>query len=135
MERLDVKRNLPFSIIIGDLNNLKKVNDKYGHDKGDEVIKNIAKKLKENCREDDILARWGGDEFGLLLPQTDNKTAQKVMQRIHINIANYSYKEIDINLALGLATKTNLFENIDEIFKDADDNMYDNKSVIKGNVS
>ena len=135
MERLDVKRNLPFSIIIGDLNNLKKVNDKYGHDKGDEVIKNIAKKLKENCREDDILARWGGDEFGLLLPQTDNKTAQKVMQRIHINIANYSYKEIDINLALGLATKTNLFENIDEIFKEADDNMYDNKSVIKGNVS
>ena len=135
MERLDVKRNLPFSIIIGDLNNLKKVNDKYGHDKGDEVIKNIANKLKENCREDDILARWGGDEFGLLLPQTDNKTAQKVMQRIHMNIANYSYKEIDINLALGLATKTNLFENIDEIFKDADDNMYDNKSVIKGNVS
>ncbi|GEM_PF-1810889 len=134
MERLDVKRNLPFSIIIGDLNNLKKVNDKYGHDKGDKVIKNIAKKLKENCREDDILARWGGDEFGLLLPQTDTKTAQKVMQRIHINIANYSYKEIDINLALGLATKTNPFEDIDEIFKEADDNMYDNKSVIKGNV-
>ncbi|MGM0438066.1 MAG: PAS domain S-box protein [Bacillota bacterium] len=134
MERLDVKRNLPFSIIIGDLNNLKKVNDKYGHDKGDEVIKNIANKLKENCREDDILARWGGDEFGLLLPQTDNKTAHKVMQRIHTHITNYSYKEIDINLALGLATKTTPFEDIDEIFKKADDNMYENKSVIKGNV-
>ena len=134
MERLDVKRNLPFSIIIGDLNNLKKVNDKYGHDEGDEVIKSVANILRENCREDDILARWGGDEFGLLLPQTDNKTAQKVMQRIHTTLTNYSYKKVDINLALGLSTKTNPFEDIDEIFKKADDNMYENKAIIKGNA-
>ena len=135
MERLDVKRNLPFSIIIGDLNNLKKVNDRYGHDQGDELIKNIADILRENCREDDILARWGGDEFGLLLPQTEAPTAKKVMQRIHSKLTNYSHKQIDVNLALGLATKTKQFEDIDEIFKKADDNMYENKRIIKGNTS
>ncbi len=132
MERLDIKRNLPFSIIIGDLNNLKKVNDKYGHDKGDQVIKHTAKVLQSSCRGDDILARWGGDEFGLLLPQTDASTVREVMDRIKAKMADYSYEVINVDLALGAATKSDSSQDIDEIFKQADDNMYENKAVIKG---
>ncbi|MGM0411137.1 MAG: PAS domain S-box protein [Bacillota bacterium] len=135
MSRLDVSRNLPFSIIVGDLNNLKKVNDKYGHDCGDEVIKHAAEILQNSCREEDILARWGGDEFGLLLPSTDKSTAQKIASRIQREMTNYSYKDINVDLALGVATKTKNSEDINEIFKEADDNMYENKAVIKGHVS
>lgn len=132
LERLDIKRNLPFSVIIGDLNNLKKVNDKYGHDRGDKVIMKTAKILQSSCRGDDILARWGGDEFGLLLPRTDKTTADEVVARLKNKMEDFFYKDVDIGLALGSATKIDSSQKMDEVFKVADDNMYEDKAIMKG---
>ncbi|MHB9154567.1 MAG: sensor domain-containing diguanylate cyclase, partial [Endomicrobiales bacterium] len=82
LRRLDTKRELPISLIMGDVNNLKLVNDAFGHREGDKLLMKIASILKASCRNEDIVARWGGDEFIILLPKTDGKTAQVIAQRI-----------------------------------------------------
>src|SRR5665648_551289 len=80
-KRLDTTRQLPFSIIMGDINGLKLINDGFGHQKGDEVLVEVAKILKSCCREEDIISRLGGDEFGILLPRTDSQTAQSICNK------------------------------------------------------
>ncbi len=73
IKRLDTTRNLPISIIMGDVNNLKVINDRFGHEKGDELLVKAAEAIHNVCRTDDIAARWGGDEFVILLPKTKNQ--------------------------------------------------------------
>ena len=131
MERLDTARNLPFSIIIGDVNNLKKINDEFGHDVGDKMIVEIADRLQQCCRDEDILARWGGDEFGLLLPQTDSNATAKVVKRIKEKLKELKYKTVDLSLALGYATKIDITEDMNNVFKRADDHMFENKAEMK----
>ena len=69
LKRLDTPRQLPLSFIIGDLNSLKLVNDSYGHRFGDAMIIRAAKIIKKYCRDEDVIARWGGDEFVILLAE------------------------------------------------------------------
>ncbi|MDZ7672854.1 MAG: PAS domain S-box protein [Halanaerobiales bacterium] len=78
MERLDTKRQLPISIIMVDINGLKIINDSYGHETGDKMLIETGKSLKQELREEDILARHGGDEFTILLPHTSYKEAEKL---------------------------------------------------------
>src|SRR5665647_1482673 len=73
--RLDTQRNLPLTLIMGDINGLKAVNDSLGHIVGDELIKKVAELIKKGCRADEIIARIGGDEFVVLLPKTDGLEA------------------------------------------------------------
>ncbi|MFW6030313.1 MAG: sensor domain-containing diguanylate cyclase, partial [Halanaerobiales bacterium] len=77
INRLDTKREIPLSIIVADVNGLKLVNDTYGHSIGDKLIIETAKLLKSNLRSEDILARFGGDEFAIILSQTSEKEAEK----------------------------------------------------------
>ncbi|RQD70240.1 MAG: PAS domain S-box protein, partial [Halanaerobium sp. MSAO_Bac5] len=70
MERVDSKRNLPISLIMADINNFKLINDTYGHSKGDDLLKDTAKLLNDVFRQEDVIARSGGDEFVILLPET-----------------------------------------------------------------
>lgn len=127
IKRLDTKRQLPISIIIADINGLKIINDSLGHEKGDELLIKSAKILKQVIREEDILARQGGDEFAILLPQTTQKEAEKIINRIN-NKSNKTKKdELTVSIALGTASKTKLSQDINNILKKADDNMYQNK--------
>ena len=112
LKNYDCKKYLPLSIIIGDLNDFKYFNDKYGHIKGDELLKKVGENLKMSCRERDIVARIGGDEFGFILPNTKFESAKKIRTRIFNNLNKTI--EYDINIALGLATKNNIVENIRE---------------------
>jgi diguanylate cyclase (GGDEF)-like protein len=81
--RLDTKRQLPLSIIMADINGLKIINDSLGHKKGDELLIKTANILKKVIRDEDILARWGGDEFAILLPNTNQQEAKRVIERIY----------------------------------------------------
>lgn len=82
IKRLDTERNLPISIIMGDCNGLKLTNDAFGHSVGDRLLKKVAEAIKSACRADDIVARWGGDEFIILLPKTKKEEAKTIVERI-----------------------------------------------------
>jgi len=128
IQRLDVKRQLPISLIMADLNGLKIINDSYGHQKGDEILIKTSEILKKACREEDIVSRWGGDEFVILLPQTDLKEAQKIQSRIE-SLARKSQSKIPISIAVGINVKKNVEEDIYEILNKAEDKMYQDKLV------
>jgi len=127
MRRLDAPRQLPLSIIMGDINGLKLVNDAFGHKQGDELLKHIAKILKESCRQEDIIARWGGDEFLILFPKTTTNSALQVIQRIQKLCKDAENTTIPISLALGLATKETPDINLEVIISQAEENMYRQK--------
>jgi len=127
VERLDTARQLPISIIIGDVNGLKLVNDVFGHQAGDKLLKKIAQILKDSCRKEDIVARWGGDEFAILLPGVDQETAEGVCKRIKIGCDNAEGDRIQLSIALGTATKKDPAKDIKEVIKEAENKMYKSK--------
>ena len=127
IERLNTERQLPLSIIMGDMNGLKMVNDAFGHDKGDQLLIKLANIIKDSCRKEDIVARLGGDEFGIVLPQTKKAEAEQISERISKKCNKVSSDPMGLSVALGIATKTKYTENIDDIFKEAEERMYRNK--------
>ncbi len=128
LERLDTKRQLPLSIIMADINGLKIINDSLGHKKGDELIVKAANILKKVIRDEDILARWGGDEYALVLPKTSNQETQRVIERICKKTSKTKEDQLIVSLGIGSATKTTKDQDIEEIIKQADKVMYKNKS-------
>lgn len=127
IRRLDVERQLPLSVIMVDLNGLKLVNDTYGHEFGDLLLKSAARVLRASCRREDIVVRYGGDEFVVLLPQTTHKAAQEICLRIHKAAEKVRVQNVPLSLALGVATKAQKSENLAEVLRRAEDEMYRQK--------
>ncbi|MEI7616694.1 MAG: diguanylate cyclase, partial [Actinomycetota bacterium] len=135
INRLDTERQLPLSFIMADLNSLKIVNDIFGHNEGDKLLVEAAKILKKACRADDILARWGGDEFIIILPKTTIETAEEILERIKKVCSKTSSQKIPLSLAIGVAAKTEKVQNVQLIIIDAESNMYKNKLIEKESLS
>jgi diguanylate cyclase (GGDEF)-like protein/PAS domain S-box-containing protein len=127
LNRLDTERQLPITIVMGDLNGLKVINDAYGHAKGDIFLIKIANILKESFRKEDIISRWGGDEFISILPKTSVKDAESIIKRIKELCEEKSTTEMPLSISLGISTKKSSSENIDDILKEAEDKMYKSK--------
>ena len=125
--RLDTARNLPLTIVMGDVNGLKLINDSFGHAMGDELLRKVAEALNLGCRADEIVARLGGDEFVILLPKTDSAAAEKIIRRIRDITAKCKVGSIDISITFGFETKIRADENIQDIFKNTENHMYRKK--------
>jgi diguanylate cyclase len=125
--RLDESQNLPLSIIMGDVNGLKLINDSFGHHLGDEMLLKTAESLKEGCRKNEIIARLGGDEFVLILPNCEKNEAAKVIQRIKTSLVKKRVNNMEISVSFGHATMTLLTEDIENILRKSEDSMYRHK--------
>jgi diguanylate cyclase (GGDEF)-like protein len=135
LKRLDTERQLPLSFVMGDLNGLKLINDVFGHAEGDKLLKETAEILKTVCRSEDILARWGGDEFVILLPKTSIADAEEIVERIKKECKKTSRQKIAISLSLGTAIKESAVQDIQTIVIDAENNMYKNKLIEKQSLT
>jgi len=129
LKRLDTGRMLPLSIIIGDVNGLKLINDTFGHSHGDRLLCKIARILKYCFRKEDIVARWGGDEFIAILPNTSKEDAQKVIERIKQRCDQESEKRLTLSISLGCACKQLAPTDLKTLIKEAEDQMYRHKLV------
>lgn len=134
LRRLDTERNLPISIIMGDLNGLKLTNDFFGHTYGDSLLITTAKVMRNVCREDDIIARWGGDEFVILLPRTSQDEAKNIMSRIKDQLSNEYVKAIRCSMSMGSDTKIDVSENIMQVLDRAEEKMYFSKTLERAEI-
>jgi diguanylate cyclase (GGDEF)-like protein/PAS domain S-box-containing protein len=129
--RLDTPRQLPISVIMGDINGLKLVNDAFGHKEGDKLLIEIARILAVSCRKEDILARTGGDEFCILLPQTTTDEVRAICKRIYTDCVSYESNTdkgiFQLSISLGYATKIDSTVTIESILTQAEEYMYKQK--------
>jgi diguanylate cyclase (GGDEF)-like protein len=128
------RTNRSLALIMCDLNNFKQVNDRYGHLMGDYVLSQIATILKSCVRGSDYIIRYGGDEFLLLLPETDEKGGEVVRERIHIKVAEWDQSnrvgDLPISVSLGLYLHVT-GQAPDKDVAEADARMYAEKQANK----
>ena len=117
-----------FSLCMIDIDNFKSINDKYGHDVGDYVIKTVADIITTEIRGTDCFARWGGEEYIILLPATDIEGSEKLSEKIVNIISDYEFDKVKkVTISLGVTTVGSETDNIDEIIKRADEGLYSAK--------
>jgi diguanylate cyclase (GGDEF)-like protein len=123
------------SLIMVDLDHLKKINDTYGHQAGDEAIKTIGRVLKHSSRSIDLAARYGGEEFCLLLPNTELDMAEQLAERLRRLINEVSIDGVgNITASLGVASYPVHADNPDSLFQKADEALYVAKQAGRNNV-
>lgn len=120
--------NSTLSITIFDLDHFKHVNDRWGHQVGDEVLKHISRIIQSQLRESDILARYGGEEFILLMPNSNVKEAEHVAERIRASITAYRMHQTNtvqrITVSMGVAALTEEVDSLDHLIRHADSALY-----------
>ena len=126
---VDVEENLPISVIVADINGLKMTNDVFGHAAGDELIKESARILLESCRERDLIARVGGDEFVVILPGTSEKETESIASRIKEGFSDARVQAVKCSISLGFDTKTRADQSLNEIMANAESFMYKDKTI------
>jgi len=127
IKEFDQKQLYPFSIILGNLNNLKKINKNQGYERGNLFIRKTAEILSSFCEINDIVARSGGDEFVILLPKSDIKKAEKISEEITKNYNYLNEKYQKMTLALGIASRSTKEQKLTDVYQLANDRMYRNK--------
>ncbi len=131
--RLAKRNRRVFSIAVLDVDNFKQVNDTFGHLAGNTVLKKIAENLSALFRKSDVVTRYGGDEFAVLLHETGREGAETVLARFKKKISSQSWpfaksgENFSVFISVGIASYEDRFANEDEFFKEADQRMYEEK--------
>jgi len=130
-----VRYKNPFTLAYIDLDNFKTVNDQLGHSTGDEVLRTVVHTSKALLRRTDIMARLGGDEFAMLLPDTDQPSAEVVLQKIQqVLLEEMRRKNLPVTFSIGALTCTSPPSSTDELVQLADGLMYSVKRTGKNAI-
>jgi len=125
------RSKVPLSLIMVDLDGLKAINDRFGHHEGDGFLKEVAGIVKVNTRASDVAVRWGGDEFMLLAPGTDSRSASKIAERIRAQVERHKIQlegdEVGITISAGIVSYPTHASAVEELLKKADEAMYNAK--------
>ena len=115
------------SVILVDIDHFKSINDRFGHQVGDVVLREVGAILTHDMREQDFASRWGGEEFCLVLPETDLDTAYALAERLREQLASIEIlRNADVTASFGIA-EYNHHESLDELLERADDALYQAK--------
>ncbi|MDX8527567.1 PleD family two-component system response regulator [Mesorhizobium sp. MSK_1335] len=129
-----VARRRPLSVMITDLDRFKSINDTHGHDGGDDVLREFARRLRKNVRGIDLACRFGGEEFVVVMPDTDGAVAEKVAERIRAEIAQAPFaigndgKAIEVTVSVGVSSLLKGTDSVAALMKRADLALYEAKS-------
>ncbi|NLL49608.1 MAG: diguanylate cyclase [Firmicutes bacterium] len=126
-KRLDKEAFYPLTLVMGDLDGLKLMNDAFGHQVGDEALNKMADIIRSCCRHTDIVSRWGGDEFVILMPRTTEAQGERICEKIKVLAAGTYVADTKLGISLGCATKLNHAESRGEILRRAENNMFKSK--------
>lgn len=126
-----LRQKITFSVVFIDLNHFKAINDHFGHLRGDKVLKDIATLIMNNIRSYDIAARYGGDEFIIILPNTPIAQAKEQIKRLESHFQSYSQEYINLNFSVGLGYADSSEKTLEEIINIADQNLYKHKRTKK----
>ncbi len=122
------------AFVLADIDDFKKINDIYGHQVGDDTLVTLASLLREHTRKNDLLVRWGGEEFVIVMLTNSLKQAQVIMEKLRIHIADHRFEHIDhLSCSLGL-TLYHKDETVETLFSRADEALYSAKSKGKNRV-
>ena len=129
IRRIEKTRYGTVGILACDVDGLKLVNDTLGHDQGDRLLVAAAKVIRDSFREGDLVARIGGDEFAVVLPNTTEPSVENACQRIQEAVAAYNTTtpELPLSISVGSAIKNGSHKNLKDVFKEADNHMYRRK--------
>jgi diguanylate cyclase (GGDEF)-like protein len=126
--------NHSFCIILFDIDNFKSVNDTYGHQVGDNILVEMAQRIKNSMRKSDTFARWGGEEFAIILPQSRVKTAVKIANNLRLKIANNAFEDgLSITCSFGVCEYKKSYE-LEDLIECVDKKLYFAKSEGKNQV-
>jgi diguanylate cyclase (GGDEF)-like protein/PAS domain S-box-containing protein len=132
--KLDTSRKLPLSIVMADVNGLKLTNDIFGHEAGDLLLKKAAETFQRVRRKEDVIARIGGDEFVILMPNTDMHTAEAIVEQVRSLFAQEKIMAIKGSISMGEDTKVDEKDDIHHVISNAEMKMYSKKSLERGQV-
>ncbi|MDY6904231.1 MAG: diguanylate cyclase [Thermodesulfobacteriota bacterium] len=133
------RHNRIFSLVMMDIDHFKQFNDNYGHQLGDEVLQRVAKTIRRNCRENDVAARFGGEEFLLLLPETDINGAMEAAEKLRraveaLNIP-FQTRQLHVTISLGVATFPFHAQTAVSLIESADKALYESKNTGRNRVT
>ena len=129
----------PYTVLMIDVDELKRVNDHYGHTAGSHLVKAVGNSLRSCVRNSDVLARFGGDEFVVLLPQTSTEDAHKAAERIRATIDSASFdidgNRIGVSVSVGMASYPDCVDEAEQVLEKADVALYKSKQSGRNRVS
>lgn len=122
-----LRRRRNFAVMFADLDGFKDVNDRCGHDAGDEVLREVAGRLRSTVRRDDVVVRYGGDEFVLICPNTDQAEAEAMARRINAAVCQpvlVAAGVAQVGISIGIAMGPGTYTDIEGLVRAADETMY-----------